>query len=164
MNTSEESFEIDLHRLRPSAASRQLQSSVAAELNATKTTPVEAQDGRRSLWFAWLVAGAFACISAALLVRDAIEAAPNAPASSSQRATSSDIAATDEMLMVPVDSSGMLLVALDEGIVYLESGQPVRKVRLQFVDTVRLRNPGAAAALEITTPREEVRFVPVDTL
>jgi hypothetical protein len=128
------------------------------------SSAADAEDGRGSLWFAWLVAGVCASISAALLLRDAIESMPNAPVSGSQPANSRDVAATDEMRMVPVDTSGMLLVALDEGIVFLESGQPVRKVRLQYVDTVRLRNPGAAAALEITTPREEVRFVPVDTL
>jgi hypothetical protein len=164
MNTSEESFEYDLRRLPATATSRQLRSSIAEELNSPKTDSGDAHDGRGSLWFAWFVAGVCASISAALLLRDAIETAPNASVSGSQPANSGDIAATDEMRMVPVDTSGMLLVALDEGIVYLESGQPVRKVRLQYVDTVRLRNPGAAAALEITTPREEVRFVPVDTL
>lgn len=116
------------------------------------------------MWLPWFVAGASASVAAAVLFRDVVVTKSEMRVSISQPANAWEVASEDEMLMVPVDSSGMLLVALDEGIVYLDSGQPARKVRLQFVDTVRLRNPGAAAALEITTPREEVRFVPVDTL
>lgn len=164
MNSSEERLENELRRLVPADSSKGLRSSIAEELNAAGHGPGVSQGLRRSMWVAWTIAGVSACVAASLALRDVFGTRPFSAGLDSHLATISDVTASDDLRMVPVDSSGVLLVALDEGIVYLETGQPVRKLRLQFVDTVRLRDTAATAAVEITTPREEVRFLPVDTL
>jgi hypothetical protein len=116
------------------------------------------------MWMAWTITGVSACVAVSLALREVFGTRPLSSGSDVHRASVPDVFESDDLRLVPVDSSGVLLVALDEGIVYLETGQPVRKLRLQFMDTVRLRDNAATAEIEITTPREEVRFLPVDTL
>ena len=49
-------------------------------------------------------------------------------------------------------------------LVFLEDGQPARKVRYEFVDTVNLLSTDdARTTINVSTPREEIRLVPVQT-
>jgi hypothetical protein len=164
MNTPEERLESKLRRLVPADTSRGLRLSVAEELYPAAGGSRVSPGLRRSIWLPWTIAGVSACIAASLALRDAFWTGPFSSGSGGLPASVSDVTTSSDLRMIPVDSTGVLLVALDEGIVYLENGQAVRKLRLQFVDTVRLRDTAATTAIEITTPREEVRFVPVDTL
>jgi hypothetical protein len=165
MNPSEKRFENELRRLIPADTSGALRSALAVELNVAVAHASVVPRGRlRSIWFAWSIAGVSVCLAAVLVFRDAFRARQSVSPPQVQSANVLNADSSDDLRMVPVDSSGILLVALDEGIVYLESGQPVRKLRLQYVDTVRLRDTAATAAIEITTPREEVRLLPIDTL
>lgn len=163
MNTSEENFEIELGRMAPADTSRMLRSSIAEELNTARSPRRRASVSRWSLWTAWSIAVCSACVAAALLVHDVTGLPGNVSAPADHPAGVSSAAPEDGLRMMPVDTSGVLLATLDEGIVYSDTGEPVRKVRLRFVDTVRLRDPDAQAAVEITYPREEIRYVPVAT-
>lgn len=61
----------------------------------------------------------------------------------------------------PVSVENVLYASEDEGIVTLENGARVHRVRESYVDTVTWRNPQTNASLRWSAPREEVRVVPV---
>jgi len=56
------------------------------------------------------------------------------------------------------------LEAIDDGIVFTEGREPVRKLRYKFVDTLTVvdKNDGSVFTMEI--PREEILFVPITLL
>lgn len=65
---------------------------------------------------------------------------------------------------VPLQAEQRLMEAFDEGIVFTEGHDPVRKLRYQFIDTLTMvdENDGSVFTMEI--PREEILFVPVTML
>src|SRR5690606_11805061 len=117
-----------------------------------------------SLWLAWGVAAA---MTVAFFIRTPSSTAqPAGPAAAPPPTLAPDPVepGAGPPRFLPVSTTKTLIGALDEGVVFLEDGQPARKVRYEFLDTVDLRSaadPGAR--VNVTYPREEIRLVPVQT-
>lgn len=65
--------------------------------------------------------------------------------------------------LVPVDVERTVLRADDEGIFMNQDAQPVRRVRLEFLETERLLDVAGAAWIHRSVPREAVLGLPVRT-
>jgi hypothetical protein len=163
MNTPTDPFEEELRSLQPATPSLRLASRIAADLAGARAPGPAA--GRRfaprdlSLWLSWGVAAAMAV---ALFTRT-----PPASTTGAELATrpAPEASAAAPARFTPVSSTNTLVGALDEGVVFLEDGRPARKVRYEYVDTVNLLGVGdSRATIAVTTPREEIRLVPVETL
>lgn len=63
----------------------------------------------------------------------------------------------------PLKARNSLRNRIDEGMVTLENGISARQYRFQFVDTVVWENPADGSQFEVSTPREEIVLVPVQT-
>ncbi|MDA0346938.1 MAG: hypothetical protein O3C43_11700 [Verrucomicrobia bacterium] len=65
---------------------------------------------------------------------------------------------------IPLEAEQRLMKAFDDGIVFTDGHDPVRKLRYQFIDTLTMldKNDGSVFTMEI--PREEILFVPVTLL
>lgn len=61
----------------------------------------------------------------------------------------------------PVASSNVLRETRDEGYVLLGDGTTARRVRNRYVDTVTWRDAQTNAYLRWSSPREEIRLIPV---
>ncbi|MBE2215318.1 MAG: hypothetical protein IAE82_15705 [Opitutaceae bacterium] len=171
MNTPEDSLEGELRALRPAAPSLRLAGRIGADLaRETSAAPTSDPARRRarprdaSLWLAWGVAAA---MTVAFFVRTPPSSPrPGGPATAPPPTVATgpvdQVAGTPRFL--PVSTTKTLIGALDEGVVFLEDGQPARKVRYEFLDTVDLRSADAPGArVNVTYPREEIRLVPVQT-
>jgi hypothetical protein len=181
MNDSNDLFEDELRALRPTDPSSRVAAAIAAALdpsrparnNDNKSAPIDAfadagvaarvRRLRASLWFSWSVAAAAASFAIAVFLRAHEPAAGGAEAQTGI-ADGSDLSPPADLRVVPVSSSNTLVAARDEGIVYLDGGQPARRVRLQYLDTVRLRAEDDHASIDVSFPREEIRLVPVNAL
>jgi hypothetical protein len=62
----------------------------------------------------------------------------------------------------PVDYTQYLLGVNEEEVVYLEEAGPVMPVRLYLLDEVVWQDPARRVVLEVTAPREEVVFFPLE--
>jgi len=160
MNPLTDPFEEELRALQPAQPSLRLASRLAADLAAGPAPAARRDRAARlrqaSLWLSWGVAAA---MTVAYLTQAPPPAPPAAPeAVSPPRPT----AATPAARFAPVSATNTLLGALDEGVVFLEDGRPARKVRYEFVDTLDLLSTDdSRAAIQVTTPREEIRLEPV---
>lgn len=173
MNTPNDPLEEELRGLQPATPSLRLSSRLAAEL-AESPASAPASDARVrrtsrlhsvSLWLSWSVAAA---MTVAFFMRT--PPAPTHPPGESAAAVSgatspaAELATEASARFTPVSTTNTLIGTLDEGVVFLEDGQPARKVRYEFLDTVALRSTDAPhATIAVTTPREEIRLVPVQT-
>lgn len=169
MNTPTDPFEEELRALRPATPSLRLAGRIATDLAAapaTSTAPRRIALRDVSLWLSWGVAAAMAV---ALFTRTQPASNPGEDSGTASRpATSAAIptVATDAApaRFTPVSSTNTLVGALDEGVVFLEDGQPARKVRYEYVDTVNLLSTDdSRTTINVSTPREEIRLVPVQT-
>lgn len=158
MSDPDELLENELRSFRPAEPSRQLATAIGDALAPTSSFAADVATARvnrlrASLWFSWSVTAVAACFAIAVLSRETTPAT-STPVENTQPA--------DDQRVVPVSSSNTLLAARDEGIVYLDSGQPARRYRLQYVDTFKLRAEGETASIDVSYPREEIRLVPVN--
>jgi hypothetical protein len=170
MNTPHDPLEEELRGLQPAMPSLRLASRLAADLAAspaTSTAPRRRRIALRdvSLWLSWGVAAA---MTVAYFTRTPpVPAAPTGqetPAAIAAAQSPSATTADSPARFKPVSATNTLISALDEGVVFLEDGQPARKVRYEFLDTVDLRSTDdSRATIAVTTPREEIRLVPVQT-
>lgn len=169
MNTPNDSFEEELRALRPGVPSARLAVRIAAALDGADAQARVARQARRpspALWLSWGVAAA---MTVAFFSRTPTAPAAAGPAAVDRPAPSSSAGSTAAQgaspRFTPVATTNTLVGALDEGVVFLEDGRPARKVRYEFLDTVDLRSTDdSRATIVVTTPREEIRLVPVPTL
>ncbi len=153
MNDPELELEVELRGLRPLAPPPRLRTDLERVLRAASPGPALPRATlRRSLWASW-------CLTAAAAAAACVAWWPS-PARTGAVVTPE--AAIVPGKLVPIATSNVLTDARDEGLVLLPDGQPARRVRYHFVDTVQLRDTRDQAALAVSRPREEVRFVPVN--
>lgn len=160
MSDIESDLENELRALRPALPSTSLAAGIERELRVPSNPARPARwprTARLSLWASWSLTAAAATVALMAWWPATMASAPDSipPAAS----LTGDTVAGERI--VPVSTSNVLTDAQDEGIVVLDDGRPARRMRLHFVETVRLRDDGAQADIAVSRPREEVRFVPV---
>jgi len=133
MNYELQELEAELKRLRPRAPSELCEARVAAALAKASSTGVW---GR-----AWRLL-ALSGVAAALALAVGLTKTTSANAALSPVAVENEVCDTHE-----------------DGVVKLADGSKVWRTRIQYVDTVRWSDGGRT--LTMTTPREELRIVPL---
>lgn len=146
MDEELQQLEAELKQLRPRTVSPGLRQRLAREL--------EPRIRLRWVWTALPIAAALALL---LTLNRSDHEVPTAAAPAVAQATTRP---TPEVYR-PVSVENVLYASEDEGIVTLENGARVHRVREAYVDTVTWRNPQTNASLRWSVPREEVRVVPV---
>jgi len=158
MKHLDEEIEKELARLKPVAPSDALQAKIESALEETQP-----KDGLSFPRFWPMIALATAAclifVFAISITRTSKEANSNikeTPAESFQPVASNSFE--------PPKAEQRLLEAIDDGIVFTEGREPVRKLRYKFVDTLTVvdKNDGSVFTMEI--PREEILFVPITLL
>ena len=152
-------LENELKQLRPKSVPAALIGRIATDLDQATARP-----GLFASWRSWILpvaaslALAVTVTSIPFLVRDReVEAgSPAVSAGPGQVAKTS----TDRP-MKPVHATNVLYDAVNEGIVYLDGKTPVRRMRLNYLDTITWENPNGGSSLKWTIPREEIYFIPV---
>jgi hypothetical protein len=140
-------LEAELKRLRPLAPSPRSFAAVERELERPATTRARVS----RWWWAAIAPLAAAAMVVFLFIRRDL------PAGRPDREPQS----ADALMMKPIALEKLLVSAEDEGLVTLDDGQPARRARLQYVDTITWKNPRTNASLTWSVPREEVRVVPI---
>lgn len=133
MNNELTELEAELKRLRPLAPSELCEARVEAELSRTSST-----GGWRGAWRTLAISG----VAAALALAAGLTKTSPAGAALS-----------------PVAIENELRDAHEDGVVKLADGSRVWRTRIQYMDTVRWS--GGGRTLTMTTPREELRIVPL---
>jgi hypothetical protein len=157
MNTPQDRFEAELRALRPRAPSEALVSSITDALRSHPGAEARREARPRLVSFALALSwGAVATLTIALLWPAPPPHTETGPYPSHSPAV--------EPGFLTVGSSKTLLGTHDEGIVYLEGGLPARRFRFEYVDTINLLSTDdSRATINVSYPREEIRFVPVQT-
>ena len=151
MNDHHHDLENELRQLRPAGPSARVVAAIAHDLRQRSPgTRRWTHRTRISLWASWMLTAAAAAAAAVAWWPQ--------PAPGSDEATS---VISADATMVPVGSTNVLLDARDEGLVVLNDGRTAHRVRLRYVDTVRLQDRATSSSIAVSRPREEVRFVPV---
>jgi hypothetical protein len=75
-------------------------------------------------------------------------------------AVAAPVGSMDEYL--PVAAENVLYASHNDGLITLEGGARVQRLRDSYVDTLTWRNPHTNASLRLSVPREEVRVVAVN--
>jgi hypothetical protein len=156
MSDHDTDLENELRDIAPAAPPARLAVRLAQELATPPRVAAWSRPARRALWASWSLTAAAAAAAAVAWWPAGTPAGDLPPQAVVDRP------AAVEDGVVPVGTSNVLTGARDEGVVLLEDGRPARRVRLHFVDTVRLRDAADGADIAVSRPREEVRFVPVN--
>jgi hypothetical protein len=133
MNYELHELEAELKRLRPRTPSELCEARVEAALANTSST-----EGWGRAWRMLALSG----VAAALALVVGLTKTSSANAALSPVAVENEVCDTHE-----------------EGVVKLADGSKVWRTRIQYVDTVRWSDGGRT--LTMTTPREELRIVPL---
>ncbi len=142
MDEDLDNLEAELMRLRPTALRPDFASRMDLGLRRPRWVPVMG---------IWLTVPAAALFAAAALFWGRPSAKPAELAS----------ALTGEAAFKPVGVRDVLVNSRDEGYVVLADGRTARRLLEAHVDTIVWRNPGSAASIQWSVPREELRIVPV---
>jgi hypothetical protein len=148
MDNEFEQLEAELKRLQPMPPSPELSGEVARELGP------DALPRRIATWWLWaaaLPAAAALAFTITGVVRQKWLISSETPVEN---------LAGDEGLK-PVAAENILYAATDEGVTTLADGTPVRRERLNYVDTFTWKNARTNVSLKWSVPREEIRVVPV---
>jgi hypothetical protein len=113
---------------------------------------------RRRLRLAWIALPLAAGAVAAFVLRP--QPAAKSPATA-RGALATTGAPANPPLFKPVKVDNVLYATRDDGIVTLADGQPARRLRKAYLDTVVWRDPQSNASLRWTVPRSEVVVTPV---
>lgn len=153
MNDNFDALEQELRALRPAAPSdalvRSIDRAMAAPAGAGVAVPhrrARAAGWGAWAWGNWAVAGALALV----VVTVSRYAPPIEPAAGAVAASGPDYR--------PVDAARFVVEVVDEGVVTLEDGTSVRRVRESFVDSLTWRDAATNATLVVNLPGEDVSF------
>lgn len=159
MSDNDSSLEKELRELQPLAPGLHVAEAIAWNLRKPVAQPTAARrDWWWSLWASW-------SLTSAAVVALVIAWWPAAGAARSESSPTAEVAPAGdaaERRIVPVSTSHVLADAQDEGVVVLEDGRAARRLRLLYVETLRLRDGDTHAEIAVRRPREEVCFVPVN--
>ena len=161
MNLNESELEEQLRRLRPRAASPQLEERLAAALALRASVPAAAilRRGRAETaplvrWLqgvGWALAGAAAAVVAITFMN---------PRETVENPAGIEVASSSGTFE-PTESTEELVTAEDEGLVLASDQEPVRQVRYHSLERHVWVDPRTGARMEFEIPREDVRFMPV---
>ncbi|HEY5753855.1 MAG TPA: hypothetical protein VIT21_11945 [Chthoniobacterales bacterium] len=137
-------LEAELAELQPCASSEALRCRISAQLRhqaVTSHVRLKKSAAYRLNWFAWGW-GLVAVMSVALVTSVW-------PGAGENETPSSRII------------HYQILSERDDGVVFDETGRPVRQVRYAADETVRWRSPRTGASIQMSYPREETMLIPV---
>jgi hypothetical protein len=162
MNETSDTIEDRLRTMVPVAPSARLARSIGHALETGPAVACESsrRPARLALWISWTITAAAG--AALLVVLQSRPPAGAAPAGTpSARMDRTDAGSSPGLRVLPVSATGAFRGARDEGVVLLRDGSAARKVRYEYVDTVRMRALGGSADVRVSYPREEVRLEPI---
>lgn len=145
-------LEAELAELHPCAPSEALRCRIGAQLRhqaVTSRVRLKKSAAYRLNWFAWGW-GLVAVMSIALVTSVWPGAGRRAVPSAGENETPASRIVHYQILS-----------ERDDGVVFDETGRPVRQVRYTADETVRWRSPKTGASIQMSYPREETMLVPV---
>ena len=157
-------LEKELRKLRPVQPSSDLVIRIERELAEESSTPTAAVLAReRRFQFNWLSLGLGLAAAAAVVLFAFVRSqqlAKKTPTMASTKPAPA-ISTTSNAQFVPAGLTQVVYHTRDEGLHFISSNQPMRRVRSQTRETLQWHNPKTGATLRISYPREEVSLIPV---
>lgn len=160
-------LEAELKKIRPAATSADLMTRIERGMKRSDAAAQSAGVVRRSgFHINWLPLGLGLAAATAFLLLARV----NAPAPSANRQTfaATTPAQTNPSIaqaanaFVPAGVTQVVYNTRDEGLMFANGAdEPVRRVRSHKRETLRWKNPGTGASLEVSYPSEEIKFIPV---
>jgi hypothetical protein len=156
MSDNFDALEQELRALRPAAPSDELVRSIDRVMGESAAGAGEQVTPRRRVraagwgawaWGNWAVAGALALV--------VVTVSRDGPAVPDHAAGAGVESGPDYR---PVEAARYVVEVVDEGVVTLEDGTPVRRVRESFVDSLTWRDEATKATLVVNLPGEDVSF------
>lgn len=162
-------LEAELRKILPAATSAELTTRIQRGLERAETATQSAGVVRRSRFqINWLSLGLGLAAATAflLLARVNVDRTPNtsktAAATASPDSSITNTNPSASTSFVPTGVTQVVYNARDEGLVFADgANEPVRRVRSHKRETLRWKNPGTGASLEVSYPSEEINFIPV---
>lgn len=146
MDNDDLALESELKALRPRGPSARLLARLDRPLRADLRPPPPGPAFDVARWLGWAAAAAFVAGFTSL----AFHPPPTHPPQA------------DAGYPAPARVENVVLAAADEGFVTLDDGTPARRYRIRSVDTFTW-TPAPATSLTWKVPREDVRFIPINT-
>ncbi|MBL69755.1 MAG: hypothetical protein CMO74_15145 [Verrucomicrobiales bacterium] len=154
-------LEAELRHLKPLPADDRLLERIGQAITADTITPMpDSVQG----WRLWLIPAMGT--AALLMVLVFLPAKPtNQPKTNGSSVRSASIVhtpKTGEVNLRPIAMDNSLLGAIDEGIVHTPDEFPMRRVRMQMVDTYTWEAQDGATRIRHSVPREEHFLIPME--
>jgi len=161
-------LEVELKKISPTATSSDLLTRIERGMDRAEATTQSAGVARHSRFqINWLPLGLGLAAATAflLLARVNVDRTPNASkmtAAASQAPSITSANPNTSTSFVPTGMTQVVYNTRDEGLVFANGAdEPVRRVRFHKRETLRWKNPGTGASLEVSYPSEETKFIPV---
>ena len=156
-------LESNLRKVSPAKMDSSLAERI--ELAASKPKGHAAKTAPTWNWQLWLIPGTAIAAIALTLILNPSQTAPN---TTSQPPTmvAAPIAESSEeksIELFPSQRNNRVVNTFDEGFINLDNNPPLRKVRMQIVDSYTWEDPNGPTRVQYTIPREEHLLVPVKT-
>ncbi|HKB89892.1 MAG TPA: hypothetical protein VKC60_05180 [Opitutaceae bacterium] len=146
-------LEGELKRLRPRTPSEVMLARIERDIVRAGEAPGRSHGPTRR-WVSISIVAAAALMLAWLGLR-----APERSADKGSSSTLNVIAAQPKLK--PVKAENFLYNTTDDGVYTLSDGTRAHRVRKDYVDTITWQDPRTHSSLQMTIPREEIRYVPV---
>lgn len=157
-------LEAELKKISPVATSPDLVTRIERGMERAEAATQSAGVARRSRFqINWLPLGLGLAAATAflLLARVNVDRTPNASKMTAAASPAPSITSANTSL-VPTGMTQVVYNTRDEGLVFANGAdEPVRRVRSHKRETLRWKNPGTGASLEVSYPSEETKFIPV---
>ncbi len=161
-------LEAELKKISPVVTSPHLVTRIERGIERAEAATQSAGVARRSRFqINWLPLGLGLAAATAflLLARVNVDRTPNALILTSAASPAPSITSANpntSTSFVPVGMTQIVYNTHDEGLVFANGAdEPVRRVRSHKRETLRWKNPGTGASLEVSYPSEETKFIPV---
>jgi hypothetical protein len=159
---NESDVEKELRLLTPMKPSAQLANRIAADLNRPDARIQQPASGllTRSKpfarpWFLVLV-GVTTAVAALMAIVWSMKPSPEAIVGGMERSV--EVAVLSE---TPDRSETELIETQDEGVIYDDTDEPQRQVRMVYLERHTWTNPRTGAVVEFEVPREDIVLMPV---
>lgn len=163
-------LESQLKALRPSPMRDEFVAKVEEEMSKSPAATNVASEKIitplqfRRHWYIGL--GLAAAAAVLLLVRVNFQTAntPNEVTSASPAASAGPVQVRDNAVQntfVPAGTTQVVYHKRDEGLLFANNGDPLRRYRSLTRETLQWRNPATGASLQVTYPSEKIELVPV---
>ncbi len=78
-------------------------------------------------------------------------------------ATFATVLADEQSDFIPMRATGYLYEIKDEGVVFLDGVNPAREIYLNYLEVVEWRDHESNMTVRMTSPKQELRVVPINT-